>query len=313
MRKGYDLLADVAPLLVSALSWRNDVGVYASAIARELGLTIEDEESTVLARLRETLGAAAGGDADLDVILIDVYTCERSWDAWDNRTMSRQDFTPASETELRAELLAWRDAAVTRAGSAEPEIAAHDDGTSYCTSLPEHDHGQVGEACPIYRPDENGVPWLCVLGMAHNTAEDSQQTVHRDQFGTEFRIARCQDPSAHGMPHCWCAVPEHHKPLEAEPLAQAFGCCPVNHPNGVHGCTLKPGHDGLHQSVQPFSGRVRAEWGGEHGESAAPAYLLACGDGIADGDVHAPGDAVCCAEHGDTTIVMTIPLGAATS
>lgn len=48
-------------------------------------------------------------------------------------------------------------------------------------------------------------------------------------------------------------------------------------------------------------------------ESVSPAYLLACGDGFADGDVHAPGDAVCCAEHGGTTIVMTIPLGAATS
>jgi hypothetical protein len=41
--------------------------------------------------------------------------------------------------------------------------------------------------------------------------------------------------------------------------AQAFGCCPADL-NEVHGCTLKPGHDGPHQSVEPFTGRVRAEW-----------------------------------------------------
>lgn len=75
------------------------------------------------------------------------------------------------------------------------------------------------EACPFCRPDENGTPWPCVLGMAHNNQGpdyDPQETVHRDQSGTEWRVARCQDPAAHGMPHCWCAIPGHHKPIERD-------------------------------------------------------------------------------------------------
>jgi hypothetical protein len=77
------------------------------------------------------------------------------------------------------------------------------------------------EACPVYRPGDDGTPWPCVLGMDHNNPGqdpdyDDQATVHRDQSGTEFRVARCQDPAAHGMPHCWCAIPAHHKPIKRD-------------------------------------------------------------------------------------------------
>ena len=102
-------------------------------------------------------------------------------------------------------------------------------------------------------------PSLDVL-VEQARAHDAEK--HGVQAPEPAAFARCQDPAEHGMPHCWCAVPEHHKPLGP----------------------------GLPTRV----------------------YLLACGDQVAYADAYAPGDAVCCAEHGDTTIVMTIPLGSAT-
>lgn len=59
MAKKFDLTRELAGMLTALLAWRSDTGVYASAIARELGLTIEDDEATVLARLREALAAPA--------------------------------------------------------------------------------------------------------------------------------------------------------------------------------------------------------------------------------------------------------------
>jgi hypothetical protein len=113
-------------------------------------------------------------------------------------------------------------------------VRSADGSLRFCAEPPGHEPGcrnpdghpitlaepEADEPCPIYRPGENGFRWQCMLGMAHNNPDqdpdyDPQTTVHRDQFGNEFRVARCQVPAEHGMPHCWCAVPEHHKPLAA--------------------------------------------------------------------------------------------------
>jgi hypothetical protein len=162
-RPGYDVLKDVAPMLVSALNWRNDTGVYASAIARELGIFMEDDEATVLARLREALAVQA---------------------------------PQVSASRVKTE--------------------PHDEGTSYCTSLPLHDHDRPGETCPAYRFDDNGDSWPCIRPSVHNYPDGMAERVHIDHFGNEFRVARCQQPQEHGMPHCWCTNPGHHKPLEPE-------------------------------------------------------------------------------------------------
>lgn len=189
MAKKFDLKLELAGLLTAALAYRSDTGVYASAIARELGLTIEDEESTVLARLREALAAQAPetGKPARTFRRSDVPGCTCGHAAADHH--------PDSVSGKRTYCSAC-DAGACRQYTAEPG---------------------ADEACPAYRPGENGSRWPCALGMAHNTDEDSGQTVHRDQLGTEFRVARCQVPAAHGMTRCWCAIAEHHKPLATEP------------------------------------------------------------------------------------------------
>lgn len=53
-------------------------------------------------------------DGVLDAILVDVYVCTRSWEAWNYGTMGEGDFVLAAETEVRADLAAWRDAARER-------------------------------------------------------------------------------------------------------------------------------------------------------------------------------------------------------
>lgn len=87
--------------------------------------------------------------------------------------------------------------------------------------LPPVPDGAEDEACPSYRVSDRGARYPCVLGMAHNNPDgdpdyDSQTTVHRDRLGITFRVARCQQPASHGMPHCWCTVPEHHRRVAAE-------------------------------------------------------------------------------------------------
>lgn len=216
MAKKFDLKLELAGLLTAALTWRNDTGVYAWAIGRELGLTIDDEEAAVLAQLREALAAPASR-----VKITVTGDCGHVlWTGFDKVDEKYPFGCSECEEDKRTGKYPWKLA--TEIVPAEPEIAPHDDGTSYCTSLPLHDHDQAAGACPIYRPGENGFRWQCMLGMAHNNPDqdpdyDPQLTVHRDQFGAEFRVARCQDPAAHGMPHCWCGIPEHHKPLEPEP------------------------------------------------------------------------------------------------
>lgn len=50
---------------------------------------------------------------------------------------------------------------------------------------------------------------------------------------------------------------------------------------------------------------------GDEDESAAPVYLLKCGCQLAGGDIPWPaGYGVVCDRHGETTVVMTIPLAA---
>lgn len=46
---------------------------------------------------------------------------------------------------------------------------------------------------------------------------------------------------------------------DSEP-AQTYGLCPSDSPLGNYGCTLEPGHGGMHQSVEPLTGKARAEW-----------------------------------------------------
>jgi hypothetical protein len=53
-----------------------------------------------------------GTDDDLSVLLESYYWCGRSWEAWQYKTMTEEDFEPAAGCVLPAELIAWRDAAV---------------------------------------------------------------------------------------------------------------------------------------------------------------------------------------------------------
>jgi len=56
-----------------------------------------------------------GADAELDSILDSTYVCTRVWEAWQYKTMAEDDFIPAAEADVRADLIAWRDAAVAAA------------------------------------------------------------------------------------------------------------------------------------------------------------------------------------------------------
>lgn len=95
-------------------------------------------------------------------------------------------------------------------------------------------------------------------------------------------------------------------PPKPEP-EQAFGLCPVNHVNGVHGCTLKPGHDGPHQSVEPLSGHVRNEWADEPASPEAAALDAAITAGT---PVFVVGDEPKCrAKHSQERYVCTVPKG----
>lgn len=53
-----------------------------------------------------------GTEDDLAYLLGDTYICTRVWEAWEVGTMTEEDFTPADTPDVRAELIAWRDAAV---------------------------------------------------------------------------------------------------------------------------------------------------------------------------------------------------------
>jgi hypothetical protein len=53
-----------------------------------------------------------GTEDDLAYLLGDTYICTRVWDAWEAGTMTEEDFTPADTPDVRADLIAWRDAAV---------------------------------------------------------------------------------------------------------------------------------------------------------------------------------------------------------
>jgi hypothetical protein len=56
-----------------------------------------------------------GSDAELDDLLgvrNGIYACTRAWEAWSIGTMTEDDFIPAAEADVRADLIAWRDAAV---------------------------------------------------------------------------------------------------------------------------------------------------------------------------------------------------------
>jgi hypothetical protein len=59
--------------------------------------------------------ADTGTDGELDQILNCAYACTRVWSAWEVGTMGEDDFQPAAETDIRDDLIAWRDAAVKRA------------------------------------------------------------------------------------------------------------------------------------------------------------------------------------------------------
>jgi len=50
------------------------------------------------------------------------------------------------------------------------------------------------------------------------------------------------------------------EPVAAAEPAQSYGLCPSDHPSGGYGCTLKRGHGGPHQSVEPLTGKARATW-----------------------------------------------------
>lgn len=57
---------------------------------------------------------ATGTEEQLHELLRDEYACTRHWSAWDVGTMTRADFVPMGETEIVADLLAWRDAYAAR-------------------------------------------------------------------------------------------------------------------------------------------------------------------------------------------------------
>lgn len=76
-----------------------------------------------------------GTDADLDDILIDVYTCSRDWVAWDHRTMTRDDFEPAAEGDVYTDLIAWRDAAVAAERERLHPTACQTSGAQYHTGI----------------------------------------------------------------------------------------------------------------------------------------------------------------------------------
>jgi hypothetical protein len=59
--------------------------------------------------------ALTGSDEDLVRILgtdFQIVACTRVWGAWQAGTMTEDDFINATESDLPAELIAWRDAAV---------------------------------------------------------------------------------------------------------------------------------------------------------------------------------------------------------
>jgi hypothetical protein len=175
--------------------------------------------------------------------------------------------------------------------------------------LRDHDQAdEADEACPVYRPGENGFQWQCVLGMAHNNPDrdpdyDDQQTVHIDQFGNEFRVARCQQPQEHGMPHCWCAIPGHHKPLEPGP-------CRCGHLYRVHNAVMSGGTRGC--CTECRAGECPRYEPASPEPVAAPAYLLGCRCQVTPANGATAGAPYVCAVHGDTTVTMVIPLPAAT-
>lgn len=58
---------------------------------------------------------AEGGDDALDSILDGYYWCGRVWEGWQVGTMTEDDFSPAGEEGIVADLIAWRNAAVAKA------------------------------------------------------------------------------------------------------------------------------------------------------------------------------------------------------
>lgn len=53
---------------------------------------------------------------------------------------------------------------------------------------------------------------------------------HDDIHGCTLEPKRCKVPQEHGMPHCWCNEPEHHR--EPEPARPVFE---VDHPDEADG------------------------------------------------------------------------------
>lgn len=64
-----------------------------------------------------------GTDEELATILDGTYACTRVWEAWfpPYETMTEEDFIPAADTDVRGDLIAWRDAAVASALAARTE------------------------------------------------------------------------------------------------------------------------------------------------------------------------------------------------
>jgi len=65
-----------------------------------------------------------GTDDELQELLVGVYNCSRDWSAWQYGTMTEDDFRSAAETDLSADLIAWRDAAVAEAVKHPPSSGA---------------------------------------------------------------------------------------------------------------------------------------------------------------------------------------------
>jgi hypothetical protein len=109
----------------------------------------------------------------------------------DLRTFTVLELDPANRDELRE----WLDR------SATPGQVTRD---------------EPAEPCRAWRPGEDGSRRPCALGLGHGNPDedpdyDEQQTVHCDEDGSVFRIARCRQPAEHGRLRAWCAIDEHHK------------------------------------------------------------------------------------------------------
>jgi hypothetical protein len=124
MTDNYDPIPDLAALVWAAVYGDPSAPRRAEALLPMLGIGGDDSasEAAIETGLRKALGpAASGADAELDEILTLAYACTRVWEAWQYGTMTEEDFTPAAETEIRDELITWRDAAARAALEGAPQ------------------------------------------------------------------------------------------------------------------------------------------------------------------------------------------------